>query len=336
MKALFRSAQYDQEGAVAVLVALLVPVIFGMVALVFDLSRGWENRRLLQNCSDAAALAAARELPNAVLAETMARTYLANCLETTEVLAASVDTLIDRNGDGLPDAVEVISYRTMPFTFARILGSDEGNIAARALAGTIQPDDYWGLEPFGVQVDPDPCGGGLGDYSINGVPIVLGATYTIKYAASNNDVPGNFQPLALGGRGGNVYKNNVTYGYQGWVGTCDMVTTETGNKVGPTIQGLDDRLVPPECDETTPRWSECPWVILVALVPPLPNGRDEVQVLTFAFFVVEEYQSTGNQLAEITGRLIDTTNRYLLSGEYRGEDACDPTLGLPCGLRLLE
>lgn len=56
-----RRIAHDDSGAVAVMVAILSIVLFGMAALVIDVGRIYEERRELQNGADAAALAIAWE-----------------------------------------------------------------------------------------------------------------------------------------------------------------------------------------------------------------------------------------------------------------------------------
>ena len=48
----------DETGAVAVLVAVLSLVLFGLAALVVDLGMARDTRRMAQNTADSAALAA--------------------------------------------------------------------------------------------------------------------------------------------------------------------------------------------------------------------------------------------------------------------------------------
>src|SRR5690349_18062863 len=52
----------DQQGAVAVMVAVFLVVLAGMTALVLDIGHALVARNQLQNASDAAALAGARAL----------------------------------------------------------------------------------------------------------------------------------------------------------------------------------------------------------------------------------------------------------------------------------
>ena len=54
----------DQKGAIAVIVALLVPVLAGVLALAIDLSRAANLQTELQDHADAAALSGATQLDN--------------------------------------------------------------------------------------------------------------------------------------------------------------------------------------------------------------------------------------------------------------------------------
>lgn len=61
MKRLFIGAQH-QRGAVAIMFALSIFVLFGFMGLALDLSQTYDRKTELQNASDAAALAGAKEL----------------------------------------------------------------------------------------------------------------------------------------------------------------------------------------------------------------------------------------------------------------------------------
>ncbi len=344
-----------QSGAVMVVVALLIPVVMGMTALVVDLGMVWETRRQLQNCADAAALAAAADLGNDSVAYSTALSYVYapksfGCLDAGDPSPAV--TFLDQNGDGVHDAVQVVTTRSVHFGLARLLGRTASTVAARAVAGKVTPTEFLGMQPFGLQMDPgQPCG--LADtsrYTINGQPLRFGQTYTIKYgSAGNSGSPGNYQALALGGNGANVYRDNVTYGYQGWIGPCDTVTTEPGNMVGPTLQAMQDRLehdpdyVDPwsEIILTNPplgcaRWTGCKRVILIALVPPLGNGRSDATVLTLAWFLVQDIGTSGNHRSEITGRFIDGRNQPAPPDRWRGGVPWSPQNASSFAVRLLE
>lgn len=79
----------DESGAVAVLVAGLSLVLFGIAALVVDLGLARDTRRLAQNAADSAALAAANNLyltgvANPAAAITAAKQYAAENFGTSE------------------------------------------------------------------------------------------------------------------------------------------------------------------------------------------------------------------------------------------------------------
>ncbi len=54
----------EENGVVAVILALMLAAIFGMMALAVDLGRAWNLQTELQNAADAAALAGATQLDN--------------------------------------------------------------------------------------------------------------------------------------------------------------------------------------------------------------------------------------------------------------------------------
>jgi hypothetical protein len=54
--------------------------------------------------------------------------------------------------------------------------------------------------------------------------------------------PGNWGPLALGGSGASNFASNVQYGYSGTTAVGQMLTTETGQMVGPTNAAFNARL----------------------------------------------------------------------------------------------
>jgi Flp pilus assembly protein TadG len=69
-----RNAQ-DERGAVAVLVAFLVVVLFGFAALAIDISSLYQEKRTLQNGADSAALAVAKDCAETTCNSSLADTY---------------------------------------------------------------------------------------------------------------------------------------------------------------------------------------------------------------------------------------------------------------------
>jgi hypothetical protein len=67
-----------ESGQVLVMVVVMLPVLFAFAALVIDVGHAFQLRRHLQAAADAAALAAAQELPNTASAEAVANGYSAS------------------------------------------------------------------------------------------------------------------------------------------------------------------------------------------------------------------------------------------------------------------
>jgi hypothetical protein len=106
----------DERGAVAVLFALTLIVLFAAVAFTIDISRLYHARQVLQNAVDFGALAGAAELPAAdaakgAAAEALARSVaIANApqLASTATLTVSFRCIVgDRDQNNVPDAGEV-------------------------------------------------------------------------------------------------------------------------------------------------------------------------------------------------------------------------------------
>jgi Mg-chelatase subunit ChlD len=112
-----RSRLRNQEGAVMVLSALIMVVLFAAVAFVIDLSRLWHERQVLQNAVDFGALAGAQELPatdaatGSLAAAEALRVTLDNApwLEPSQVTISFRCVVGDRDGDGAPDLSDVPS-----------------------------------------------------------------------------------------------------------------------------------------------------------------------------------------------------------------------------------
>jgi hypothetical protein len=105
----------DESGAIIVLFALLLVVLFGAVAFVIDLSRLFHERQVLQNAVDFGALAGAQELPaqgsaqGAVAAAEALQVTLDNApwINPASVAITFKCIVGDRDGDGAPDLQDV-------------------------------------------------------------------------------------------------------------------------------------------------------------------------------------------------------------------------------------
>ena len=105
----------DERGAIAVLTALIIIILFAAVAFVIDISRLYHERQVLQNAVDFGALAGAQDLPvqgsaQANIASAVASTVaIANAPQiATSGLTITYECVVgDRDGDGLPDPEDI-------------------------------------------------------------------------------------------------------------------------------------------------------------------------------------------------------------------------------------
>lgn len=162
----------DESGQTLVLAALCMSVLIGMLGLSIDAGMLRNQKRLMQNAADAAALAGALELPscgstpNCAALQAAAQsalkengfptsTLLTNCATSTSTgvqltVNNSPCALSDDPNNGKTSTVEVIVSSRVPTVFARILGINSVLIAARAEA-IAKPNSscIYALDPSG-------------------------------------------------------------------------------------------------------------------------------------------------------------------------------------------
>lgn len=130
----------DESGQAFVLLALVLIVLLGMGALVLDVDYAFYVQRSLQASADAAALAAAQELPDPAAARSVGLQYGANSggknrRDNVPGVTTSVTTRCATYSPCRPvNAVVVTETATVPTKFARVLGIDTFTIHARATA----------------------------------------------------------------------------------------------------------------------------------------------------------------------------------------------------------
>lgn len=129
---------------------------------------------------------------------------------------------------------------------------------------------------------------------------VTGQQVELKTNRPNS--PGNFYGVALGGRGGSDYRSNIANGWSGTINVGDTLTTEPGNMVGPTRQGVSDLIaLDPSARMVNQNgvWvvtsnsypiNESPRIVPIPLFDPTDppgNGRTTFRVASIASFFIE-------------------------------------------------
>ncbi len=117
-----------ERGQSILLVAVSIAMLCGVAALVVDIGMISVSQGQLQNAADAAALAAASDLPSANTARNTALKYA----DLNGVPAER--TTVTTPYSGSANKVEVVCKETVQYTFARVLGLDSIEVSARAVA----------------------------------------------------------------------------------------------------------------------------------------------------------------------------------------------------------
>lgn len=150
----FLLACSGQSGSVAVLVALLMIVIFGMMAFGIDMGVVELEKRKLQTVADAAAIAGASELKYEISDPEILTAAHLSAKANTFVDEAGNSALIDSDVviNRADHTVTVTARRQQSLYFARILGISTHEITANAVAG-FQPSTncIYALNPSASQ-----------------------------------------------------------------------------------------------------------------------------------------------------------------------------------------
>lgn len=133
MKRLLEKMRKKEEGAVLVLVAVLLTVLLGLTALAVDLGLAYFQRQRLQNACDAAALAAATALPNETKAKQLAYEYM----RENGFSDSPSDVIV--TFEGTPSSkVRVGSTFDVRANFAKFLGTNNMRVSCNAAAGKVE------------------------------------------------------------------------------------------------------------------------------------------------------------------------------------------------------
>ncbi len=220
----------SEHGQVAVMVAVGVLFMMGMLAIVGDASFVWMQRRNLQNSADAAALAAAQNLPeNRSTAETVARDYAkANISGITD---ADIDVCFE---DGCtvepkPLSVRVTVRKMSESLFGVSLGFGKLNVSAKARTKVKSVSNLIPcVQPLGVKQSTWAAGVATETDQTKWVEIKIG--FVGGSGGSNNT--GLLDLIKI--------SDDIAKG------ACHVLKakndTDPGNKLGEVIKGFQDRL----------------------------------------------------------------------------------------------
>lgn len=272
-----------QRGSALALVSLFGMVLIGFSALAIDAGRVVVTRTRLQRVADAAALAGAKDLDHS----------------QAQARAAAMD-FAGRNGVSLSagevsfpgaDRVRVSIGRPVETVFARAFGILSYDVPAAATAALQQASTMAGLRPWGIPEQD------FRDYTTN-------TLYKLKLSSFSGDYDGggNFHALALGGNGGNVYRNAIEHGSQGRFEVGQKVATETGNMQGPTKQGIKGLIGNDKhssyAEVLAAGETDCPRLVTLIVIAEdsFGKGRNDVTIAGFASFFITDWQDNKGEV----------------------------------------
>lgn len=270
-----RSLIKREDGTVVVLVAIGITVFLGFTAMVADAGMLYMERSKLVQAMDAAALAGVQELPdNPSAAVQKAQEYAQkNGVNPADLtITVGVD-----NKD-----ISIGTTKQVNLAFARVLGFNVSNVEAKAKAAVAPAKTVSRFIPM----------------SVLDQPLVVGSEYKLKSADKvgtyNNGWRGILD-FTGGGGGANEYREMTRNGYPGQLTVGQVVEKEMGNKSGPTVQGVEDRIAActrtPACtyNDYEPGCPRLVWVPVVVEV-----DQSHVRVVGFAAFFIQRVDGNGN------------------------------------------
>jgi hypothetical protein len=338
MKQLLSFLRKGEDGQMLVFASLTIVVVIGFAALAVDIGIWMQQKAKLQADADAAALAGAWEVCGSTSCESavMLQTTMyadMNLQPGSEVESISLTHDCNGNEENGYWAVTVTTKREQNTFLAGLLGITSATIRACATAGGgmqtavgVGDGDGQGIRPFA-----------LDDRCFKSKNIQYNSQVVLKYDSSGKNNcstnQGNFASIL----DANKYLDNIKYGSDDAVclkeyetPTCKgTIPTLTGDKIGPTKQGIDWLMnnTPPSCDT----WDEvqtdgdinpecAPWmagytgpgtrILLVPIVNGLwdGQGRTDVDILNFAIVFLEGYNGncTGNN-CQVKAKFIKVT-----------------------------
>lgn len=242
---------HHESGQMLVLMVAGLAALVAIVGLAVDVGQVVFTRTDLQKVADAAAFAGAQDLPNSSAATSAANTYVGLNANNT---SASVVISSTTNAN---DTIQVTATRKVDYAFLRLVGLQGRTVSAKAKVRYGVYNGGSGIVPWGLVAsnNKDFLGNNCFNGFVNGVPTFKqNQKCVLKYGAGSSS-GGDFGALALDGTGASNYRDDIANGSSKTFVKGQKVEAQTGNMVGPTGQGIADRLAiaPPATCNTNDR-----------------------------------------------------------------------------------
>jgi hypothetical protein len=346
-------------------------VFIAAVGLCVDVSHFYVVNAELQNAADAASLAAASALnsqPSGIAtAVTRATEELTNNYDfnnkEAEIGPGNVTFAVNLDGpymsaDAADDAGTaenirfvkvVVPPKPVGVFFAQLaLNTNSIDMSREATAGmSMPPNVFCDWIPLTVIEDPAD-------------PLIRNHTYTLRAAPQNSVSSGNYQILAVNGRGGDDVRQDIATGIKDCAGPGSVYTKDTkpGESAGAVRQGINTRFdvynagmdpvtYPPDTNVKEyithdnyddPGYQQSPGhtgvpgrrLVLVPIVKKeeFENGRDTVKFDRFALFFLQTKVGNGNG-GDFQAEYVGTRTAYGAGAYAPGGGPVSPELAMP-------
>jgi Flp pilus assembly protein TadG len=294
-----------EQGAVAVMIALSMTVLFSFAAMAVDMGMAYITASQAQKAADMSALAAAELLP----------VHEDNGNKQAELIATAEEYLA-KNGftdpaeyvislgtpkDGQYTSIDVDIYTKSETTFAKVIGVNNIDLHRGATAALLVVNSAIGVVPVSVETTAleqfladDPTQSVILKYGTKTDAVVNGAFGAL-------DVDGSV------GGGASDYEDYLAFGYSGSLEVGDAIPVETGNMTGPTYDGLSSRYY--SCTHFVSEGGctaehyvdDCPRIMTVPVVTY--TDKHEVVIDSFALFIIEDIETYADK-GFVVGRYI--------------------------------
>ena len=317
-----------ESGQVFALMAVGLVALVAMGGFAVDVGKAYQSHRRAQAAADASALGAAQLLPG----DASAATAAAQTLRATNLSEGSINAPVYSSTYGVAnDTVSVTANTPLSGVFSKLFNGKSAHATAKAVVGSylgwsmnIAP---WAIPQqmlvWAQQVQFKTDKAGQGNFGGAQLPI-------IQYNCNL-------------GSGGNDYRDLIDNADQSClVQVGDQLQSKTGNLAGPTLQGLDNRVVngqhviTPFC----PTADNCPILVkqtdgsyvlttyqhpnlvVIPVVDQIANGSKPYTVVGFAWFIIQNYTNK-----TVTGMFISSD----APNAAKCPTASDPNAPCPIG-----
>jgi Flp pilus assembly protein TadG len=197
-----RDRAHDDRGAIAVIVALMMTVLLGFLAIAVDMGALYVERRQLQNGADAAAFAVACHRGTAAQDAALA-TSMAGLNANDGKSAATVTALSGGQVQVDTSTLNTDGTTALPLTFAPVLGVSSSTVRASATAACGHPTGGTAMLPivFSYCSFAAQTGGGLPSSTQPRTILFAASDGTSCTGRSGNTVPGGFNWTTTDGNG---------------------------------------------------------------------------------------------------------------------------------------